>query len=455
MHDLMPDTQWDDEPWERRLTTKDKLRRGGLALAAVVVLAYVLLGGPAATIALLHGRATSQSTKPPPKPSASVGGVRLKLPPGSFGLPSISISPVNGSEGTAYACWISHPTFETDPDGALHVGQYVPSTDIWDTRAPPVARARVCSMQSDSDDARGVVLSVWNGTSPADGCHLPSLFVSMDAGHSWNPTPWPASDLQVCSPHLMLVSGVLYAWADTPFIPPASPHSGGGRILSTSDLGAHWRVLDRRLDDWIHVELAGIRPGGRLLAQATSLAGTQTLYASADGGVTWTEMGPLPGRNPAIHVSVNPSEFAASGWGQLYVSDASVADRISSAEPGVSFAASNDGARWVPVLTPRDLTTGGVERPQVLDVSVGPGDELLVMTALSTGAPETQTGERAIWVWNPQRATWALAPFVLPANGSLQGVAWFRGSVRFWVLLIAGTQQAFDLVTFLLPPDVP
>jgi hypothetical protein len=44
----------------------------------------------------------------------------------------------------------------------------------------------------------------------------------------------------------------------------------------------------------------------------------------------------------------------------------------------------------------------------------------------------------------------------LPTGAVVQGFSWYRGSLRIWVLLLgpSSSQQAGELETFLLPPNV-
>ena len=86
--------------WERRLTRREKLARGGSAALVVAVVAYLLLGGPTATVALLRALAP----RPPEAVAAPAPPTVIAHPRANAGVPpSNSIS--SGSLSSPYALW--------------------------------------------------------------------------------------------------------------------------------------------------------------------------------------------------------------------------------------------------------------------------------------------------------------------------------------------------------------
>src|SRR5579859_1060388 len=169
--------------WERRLTRREKLLRGGSAVLVVAVVAYLLLGGPAATVALLRALAP----RPPeavaaPAPPTVIAHLRANagVPPGAANNPTLKVAPANGSSGAAYACWLEPRRVNSGASTRpLRVASLAGGQSNWQSLVPPVAGAASCALAVDHARADTLLLAAArvSASTNATSCAPPDLYL--------------------------------------------------------------------------------------------------------------------------------------------------------------------------------------------------------------------------------------------------------------------------------------
>lgn len=424
-----------------RLTRRQKLLRGGVALLVVVAAAFVLLGGPSATASLLdspHQPVAAAARIP----MAHVGQLAaISLPPGSATIPTLHIGPAAGGPGAAYACWTS-PVVGVGgvTAGILHVTALTAGSLRWRAVSPPVTHATRCDIVADAVKPQAALLSVL--TRPGDGavCLLPDLYLTTDGGATWQKASLPDSHLHVCSVNLDLEDGRIYATSDVPLLPTQSGAPNVfGRLIVSTDRGRTWRAADGALGSAASITLAGIRPGGRLLVVVSSPVhpGISVLWESGDDGISWRSLGTLPGTYAQVYVSQNPADTASGGWGRLYVRTQAPAQSDGGGGPHTYYATGYPGSGWrvVPSLPVAPINRGGGS-VDALDAGVGPGGLLYVTQVIAGLNDRAFTPPRTVWIWDPRQSRWLLSPVGLPANTLAQGMSWTATTMYLWLIIV-------------------
>lgn len=441
----------------RSLTRRQKMLRGGIALLVVVATAFFLLGGPGATASLvesLHQRVAVAA----PIPLARVEQLAaVRLPPGSATIATLRVSPAAGGIGAAYACWVSPRAVVNDVEvGRLHVAALGGAAQSWRDVTPPVASAVRCAITADSVSPRTAILSVYTHTGSGAACTLPTLYLTADGGGTWQPVAWPDANTRACSVGLGLAQDTIYATSSEPLVPAAGRPAGtGGHVIVSEDAGRSWHVADTTpgaaagfalLD--IGFALLDIRPGGRLLAEATdaSKRNAVALWESRDDGRSWRSLGDLPGADPQVYVSLDPAETGDGGWGRLYLSAHNAAG-----QPFFATATAGSGWRTLPAL-PLASADDGVEGGDFTSAGVGPDGLLFVTRTLVGSNAHTFTPQRAIWIWEPRHGAWLFSPVGLPPNTLEQGVSWSRQGMTLWMTIIhQGIPPTVQIATLTVP----
>jgi hypothetical protein len=446
--------------WERRLTRREKLVRGGSAALIVAVVAYLLLGGPAATAALLRAlapRPPEAVAAPAPPTVAAHLRANAGVPPNAANNPTLKLAPANGPSGAAYACWLDPRRVNSGASTRpLRVASLAGGQSEWQTLAPPVAGAASCALAVDPTRADTLLLAAGrvSGTANATTCPLPDLYLSTAHGAAWQRVPLPSGVAIPClapAPSLAIADGRVFVRSASALLPArAIPAGALGQLIVTADRGHTWRAADAGLAPASSLTLLAMRPGGHLLAQ-TAPAGhpdTGALWQSADAGAHWRSLGTLPGIAPHVYVSSDPSASDHGGWGRLYVG------YLGARGQRASFLASAyAGEPWARMPGPPgppgtsaipDALVGGGEA----QIAEGPAGALLFTRSSSDPGRQRLTPPFALWIWDAGRQRWLQYSMPLPANALVQGAAWDGGHISVWLMVIRGvTPPLIDLVT--------
>jgi hypothetical protein len=447
-----------------RLTRRQKLMRGVGGLLALVVIGFLLLGGPANTLALLSSLRQPQLALAALPPTLHLSQPRfLSLPPGMTSPSSLRVSPASGD---LYACW-TQPDPATRPGGipssTLHLAVLHGSTSDWTAVRPPLARVDSCLLVPDTASPASVLLSVY-GTAPkaADAstvCALPTLYYSADAGHSWAQAVWPSTHVAACSVRLALVDGRIYVYADTPLLPPALlPAGARGRLITSADVGATWHAADDGLPETDSFALVGLRPGGHLLAETFDNSGVSsaTLWESETAGADWRSLGLLPGAYPQVYASSDAAEVSNGGWGRLYVSALTPATgAVDGRSGGTPLVATGwPDTRWSTLPPPPATGLGDTYVGQVEVAAVGPASALLLLRVAPVSGKNDLAPPLDIWLWNPAHTGWRRATFPLPGGSVAQGESWSGGTLHLWFVRFgSGALPSLDILALDVPPS--
>lgn len=442
----------------QRLTRRQKLVRGGVAVLVVVSAAFFLLGGPAATTSLIAS--LHESAAAAPVPMARVDPISsVRLPPGSVTIATLQVSPAAGSAGGAYACWVTPSVAATgSATGTLHVTSLAADSQPWRPLDPPVAKAVRCGIEADAVNPQQALMSVYTQFGSSATCSLPDLYFTGDGGATWTPVHWPDTQPLACAVRLDLVGGHVYLMSadfQTPLV--SLPDGSGGRLFVSSDLGLSWRAGDAGTGDTADFQVLGIRPGGHLLAQTSNRRQPDiaTLWESRDDGMSWQSLGKLPGAHAQVFVSQNPVDTAHGGWGKLYLSAQSLTNGVAGGAGHAFFATAYPGSGWrVIAALPTSPDDTGPEPTDIAGTGVGPNEALYVMRSMTSSNGHAFIPQRSLWIWDGQQGRWLLSPVAIPENTLLQGISWSGSAMRLWMTIIhEGIPPTVQIAALTLRPQ--
>lgn len=444
-------------PFDQPLTPRQKLARGGLACAVILLTAFFVLGGPSAAGAFLQGLHPSAAAFSSAR--AAPSSLAFLAPPSVTSIsPSLRISPAAGNRGDAYACWT-----DFRPPRAVHYAVLSNSRSRWTLLPAPSASGARCALAADTLREMWVAMAVYapvSSNTPKTACALPQLFLSQTGGNSWQHISWPNQWVSACDVSVTLTDGHLYATASDPLLIRNALEEGAPeRIMTTEDAGKTWQVADEGLPFTSSASLVGVRPGGHLLAETTgdAQAAAGTLWESATNGAGWESLGRLPGINPVVEVSADPTVTGEGGWGRLYVIAARSAGGVPGGQGTLLIETGFPGRGWSPVaLPPPQAGQDGAPSSQFTQAVAGPGDTLVLMLVGPDLTRDDFSPPEYLWTWNPVQRTWRQASFLVPQNSVFQGTTESGGQMRIWMTQVNTSRarpRSGSIVTFSLTAD--
>lgn len=453
--------------WQRALSLRQRVVRGGMISLLVVLALFLLLGGPSATVGAIHRAGAALNARlHPPKPQATLadqGYKTIKSPPGGYNLPEMSIAPITGQADAAWTCWATLFSQPGKPNVWTAHAFYTASGGArWSTLALPTTIAQTCTVIADGESSNAALILLGQGLAPDGSCIAPYLYLTTDTGSSWMRVPWPLGPSDAaCDVTAALRGGAIYLWSRTPLVRGTNPFvPPTGRLLISRDAGHTWTPADAGLDDSAGLAIVGFRSGGHILATIADVrvsGSASTLMASDDYGATWRNLGDPPGAFPQVFVSSDNGVTDHGGWGRLYEIAETETKGVPTVPPQGYLATAYVGQSWTPVPLPPlpDGAVAAAQSNQPLILGVGPVGALEAARG-AIEAPNAQLSPaRRMWVWNPSQSAWLLDPQTLPGNVQMYGAAWRAGDQIVWMTTLQlGVPPILQIYTKLYPADI-
>lgn len=404
--------------------------RLGLTLALVALALVVVVGGPLGLLQLAL-RPARGVTAPAPGITGphldATGWTPAPVPRGTQDVRTIDVRPSPANANVGYACWLAGGLGPAPV--ALRFSISADGERSWRAAAAPAAMASACEVIPDAADERHVVALI-DANANTGACASFTAYASADGAQSWSPVPWPGPLRGACDRYQTLYSldGRLYAWS--PLYQLSTPRAPGALLYRSDDDGRSWQVIDPAPGDDTVAIVAG-HADGSVLAFARPLAGAPSaprVWASPDGGTTWTALGTAPAATTLVYATGDPAP-PKGGWGTLYAV-ALPPGTIPTAElPPVAIAVGTANG-WRP-LGPFPLPGAGAELPLGPDgaiLGVGPGGVLLTAVVDTSDNRGINNGLLApphmIWGWDPIGHMWLPDYHIVPSNTEVEGFSW-------------------------------
>lgn len=453
--------------WERRLSLRGKLWRGGLASLVVALVVFALLGGPAAALHALHAlRQPSHVAVVLGPPTFSDAPFQWTPPPiGGAHVLTLAVTPSNAAAWASFACWLQRPFPTAQGIGArqLFLAYHANArNNLWTPLPTPNANPSACAVYADATNSRGLLLDLGSAPTETNPCALTTLFASADLGAHWRRLIWPDPALLACGQREALIGGRVYVWADTSLLPPSQRGAANDGRIITSVVGAAgapvWAPADVGLSNLAALDVIGLRPGGGVLAVGDEEASGQTrmLLASQTAGASWSRRGALPGASPQVFVSSDPTDTAHGGWGRLYELAQSETRGVADGADHLYLASAYLGDDWSPLPLPPPTAAAPASSAlnSVMVIGVATDDALLVLRGAAVFNDQAASPSQHLWLWDGAHARWLLDQSLTPENALAFRLAWTQGQATLWVVsaeLI--TPPTIDLLTatFALP----
>jgi hypothetical protein len=436
---------------ERRLSQRSKLHRAVSIVLLTLVTVAVVLGVPGAVLMRLRSMSSvsrAAASLPPPPTFAAPLPQLSRVPPDATTVYDIQIQPVNGLRDMGYACWIApRSAGQGASSGPVHVSLTADAGQYWQRLPVPSTTAAFCAPTPDSADPLAALVSLTPPSTPVEPCPLPRLYFTGDRGQHWLGMPWPAGMADLCGIQLALTAHRIYVWHASPLLPAVGAPS---RVIATEDSGRHWRMLGGGLAGGVNPRLIATRPSGWLLAQldaqATTTPGETELWQSADDGASWQRLGPIPGTEPTVLLSLDPAKLATTSWGRLYA--ISQRNEPPTADTGQTLATSLDGSQWQTLSQPPEsaVVPPHASTLSIVGVGVGSGDSLLLTRELNPDGGGIFVPARQLWRWDPANAKWLLVPYTVQTDALVDGLTWQNGQPTLWLTIVrAGVPPSITL----------
>lgn len=450
----------------RALSSRQKALRGSTTLMLFVLTLYFLLGGPAMTASAVNSWGTSLRTLLHPAPRQPTLAERkfivVNSPPGANNLQTISIAPVSGNAGAAWACWTSPPGADQPTPGAwiAHGFYTTDSGHPWTNVRLPDVTGQTCTVEADRDPLSPSALFVLGQNPAPDGsCTSPVLLKTRNEGHSWTAVPWPLGPSDAaCEFGSALIDGVIYLWSTSPLTRATNAYTPPtGRILTSHDDGQTWIPADVGLEDANGLDVIGFRRGGNILASIADVhsgGSSSLLMESDDYGSSWRTLGRVPDAFPQVYVSTDLNATDHGGWGRIYALTHREINGSVTLPQQPMIETLLIGQPWQEIPLPPMVagTTPDLQSREPVVVGVGPSAALELERGIVEEPQSQLSPARRFWLWTPGASRWFLDPQPLPGNLEFQGAAWVNGSEILWVTILRlGVPPVLQIYSKTLP----
>jgi hypothetical protein len=200
--------------------------------------------------------------------------------------------------------------------------------------------------------------------------------------------------------------------------------------------------------------VTGQRANGSLLGAAAFTdrhAGLGSLVESADGGVTWSEIGALPGANATLYMD----DHAPPPAEPLYAI-AEKASQDAQRFPVRALWRWNDERRqWValPDIPRLANVPDPLAQSDTTAVGVGPDGGLLVSAPIAASMND-EPASRSFWYWEDTTQRWIRNEAPSAPGAYLYGLGWSGNAATLWqIYLHLGAPPHLEMFTTRFTPD--
>jgi hypothetical protein len=434
-------------PWARRLTPRAKLFRiavlFGLALVTIGVVAGSSLIAQVfpQTRGSTTANATSNLHSALPFPTFPAMSLRATLPSSAITTPIslIHVAPgysSNASISSAWLCWVTAPLARAPGKASvLHVARTLDGGQTWREITPPVMSASSCHIAADHEALSSALLIAGVSDSGTGPCST-RLLLTQDDGDSWRSISPPQAYANDCASSYTLFGDTIFA----------SAFASTGANLALPRPVEAWRV--GASSAWttsfagaglILTAVTGMQSGGKLLGVALfpdPRTGSGRLMGSDDGGVSWDEIGVLPGPNTALFMDARTPVGDRSTRPIYAISD--TASQGAQGLPTRALWRWNDERRqWValPNIPRLANVPDPLAQPDTDVVGVGPDGGLLVSTPIIVSLDD-EPPSRSFWYWEETTQRWIRNEAASAPDAYLYGLGWSGNTATLWLIYL-------------------
>jgi hypothetical protein len=363
--------------------------------------------------------------------------LRATLPPSAYTTPisQIHVAPGYSSNpfiSSAWVCWVTAPLVRSPGTASvLHVARTLDGGQTWRELAPTISSASGCQIAADHKNFSSALL-VADGSDGGTGPCSAQLLLTQDDGDSWRSIPTPQAYAADCAAEYSLFGDTIFAsagenattqpqsvevWRIGASSAWATPFAGVGAVLTS---------------------VTGMRSSGKLLGAALFIdphAGVGRLVGSDDDGVSWGDIGGLPGSNSKLFVDARTPD---GGTATRPIYATSFEAQSAQSLPVRALWRWNDERRqWVALPDiPRLVNVPDpLAQPDTAVVGVGPDGGLLVSAPISASVNE-EPASRSFWYWQETTQRWIRNDAASAPGAYLYGLGWSGNAATLWLIYL-------------------
>jgi hypothetical protein len=373
-----------------------------------------------------------------PFPTFPAMSLRATLPPSAYTTPIslIHVAPGYSSNpfiSSAWVCWVTEPLVRSPGTASvLHVARTLDGGQTWRELAPMISSASGCQIAADHETFSSALLVADvsdGGTAPCSAL----LALTQDDGDSWRPIPMPQAHTTNCAAGYSLFGDTLFASSGENATVPPQPvevwRIGASSTWVTASAGP----------DLIVTAVIGQRSDGGLLGAAAFAephAGTGSLVESAGGGVTWSQIGPLPGANATLYVDERTPR-AHPATDPIYAISEASAETTQENSARVIWRWDDDRRQWgaLPDIPRLVNVPDPLAQPDTTVVGVGPDGGLLVSAPI-TASLNDEPASRSFWYWQETTDRWIRNDAASAPGAYLYGLGWSGNTATLWLIYL-------------------
>jgi hypothetical protein len=431
-------------PWAWRLTRRAKFFRivtlVGLALITVGIIAgssliaqfFPQAGGPK-TLTAPSGLRSAL-----PFPTFPAMSLRATLPPSAYTTPIslIHVAPGYSSNpfiSSAWVCWVTEPLVRSPGTASvLHVARTLDGGQTWRALAPTISSASGCQIAADHENFSSALL-VADVSDGGTGPCSTRLMLTQDDGDSWRSITTPQAYATDCAAGYSLFGDTIFASAGENTTEPPQPVE-----VWRVDASSEWARASAG-SDLIVTAVIGQRSDGRLLGAAAFAdphAGSGSIVESADDGMTWSQIGALPGANATLYMDERASQ-SHSATEPVYAISNKAPQTRQGVPARVLWRWNDERRQWVALPDiPRLVNVPDpLAQPDTAVVGVGPDGGLLVSAPITTSMNE-EPASRSFWYWEDASQRWIRNDAASAPGAYLYGLGWSGNAATLWLIYL-------------------